>query len=57
MVDKEGNITDPYIQKSLEYSLDQESLGLINNSGKWDPATKNGIPVNSYKDPAIELQA
>jgi len=48
-VDKEGNITDPYIQKSLEYSLDQESLRIINQSGKWDPATKDGMPVNSYK--------
>jgi periplasmic protein TonB len=48
-VDKEGNITDPYFQKSLEYSLDQESLRIIIQSGKWDPATKDGIPVNSYK--------
>jgi periplasmic protein TonB len=48
-VDKVGNITDPYIQKSLEYSLDQESLRLIIQSGKWEPATKDGIPVNSCK--------
>jgi len=48
-VDKEGNITDPYIQKSLEYSLDQETLRIILQSGKWDPAIKNGIPINSYK--------
>jgi protein TonB len=48
-VDKEGNITDPYIQKSLEYSLDQESLRLIIQSGKWDPATKDGIPADSFK--------
>jgi protein TonB len=48
-VDKDGNITDPYIRKSLEYSLDQETLRIINQSGKWDPATKDGIPVNSYK--------
>jgi len=48
-VDKEGSITDPYIQKSLEYSLDQESLRIIIQSGKWDPATKDGIPVDSYK--------
>jgi len=48
-VDNEGHITDPYIQKSIEYSLDQESLRLIMQSGKWDPSTKDGIPVNSYK--------
>jgi hypothetical protein len=33
----------------LEYSLDQETLRIITSSGKWDPATKNGIPLNSYK--------
>jgi periplasmic protein TonB len=49
MVDRDGNITDPYIQKSLEYSLDQETLRIIARSGKWNPATKNGIPVDSYK--------
>jgi protein TonB len=48
-VDNEGNITDPYIQKSVEYSLDQETLRIIMQSGKWDPATKDGNPVNSYK--------
>jgi TonB family protein len=48
-VDKDGNITDPFFLKSLEYSLDQETLRIIVQSGKWDPATKNGIPVNSFK--------
>jgi periplasmic protein TonB len=48
-VDKDGNITDPYVRKSVEYSLDQESLRLIIQSGKWDPATKEAVPVNSYK--------
>ncbi len=48
-VDSEGTITDPYIQKSIEYSLDQEALRLIMKSGKWDPVIKDGIPVNSNK--------
>jgi periplasmic protein TonB len=48
-VDQEGNVRDPYFSKSVEYSLDQESLRIINQSGKWDPATKDGTPVNSYK--------
>jgi protein TonB len=47
IVDKEGNIRDPYIQKSQEYSMDQEALRLIKKSGKWEPALRNGIPVNS----------
>ena len=48
-VDKDGNIADPYIRKSVEYSLDQESLRLVIQSGKWDPALKDAIPVDSYK--------
>ena len=48
-VDKDGNIMDPYILKSLEYSLDQETLRIIIQSGKWIPATRNGMPVNSFK--------
>jgi protein TonB len=48
-VDKEGNITDPYIRKSVEYSLDQESLRLIIQSGKWNPAIKDSVPVDSYQ--------
>jgi periplasmic protein TonB len=48
-IDRDGNISDPYIQKSAEYSLDEEALRLINQSGKWDPAISNGIPVDSYK--------
>jgi periplasmic protein TonB len=49
IVDKEGNIRDPFILKSQEYSLDQESFRLIKKSGKWEPALRNGIPVNSYQ--------
>lgn len=48
-VDKDGNVSDPFIQKSIEYSLDEESLRLIKQSGKWEPATINGVPADSYK--------
>lgn len=55
-VDEEGNITDPYIQKSLEYSLDQETLRIITQSGKWDPAIKDGIPVSSYRTQPVNFR-
>jgi protein TonB len=55
-VDKDGTITDPYILKSLEYSLDQETLRIILQSGKWNPATKNGMPVNSFKIQALNFK-
>jgi periplasmic protein TonB len=49
IVDTMGVVQDPYIFKSLEYSLDQEALRVIGISGTWDPATKDGEKVKSYK--------
>ncbi len=49
IVDENGSVHDPYIQKSVEYSLDQASLKLIKDSGKWNPGVKNGVNVKTYK--------
>jgi protein TonB len=49
VVDKAGNVIDPYISASVEYSLDDEALQMINGSGKWEPAFQNGHNVKSYK--------
>jgi periplasmic protein TonB len=48
-IDEEGILNDPYIQKSVEYSIDQEALRLVVHSGKWVPATKDNSPVKSDK--------
>jgi len=48
MADKEGNVTDPRIFRSVEYSLDEEALRIIRKSPKWEPAIKNGKQVNMY---------
>jgi periplasmic protein TonB len=48
-VDGDGNVKESYILKSIEYSLDQESLRVINESGKWNPGVKDGIRVKTYK--------
>jgi len=54
LVDTTGAVKDPFIVKSIEYSLDQESIKLINNSGKWVAGQKNGIPITTYKiEPVI----
>jgi protein TonB len=49
VVDKAGKVLDTYISKSVEYSLDEEALRIINESGKWEPAFQNGHQVKSYK--------
>ena len=49
IVDEKGNIQHPEINKSAEYSLDEEALRLINVSPAWIPASKDGKIVKSYK--------
>jgi periplasmic protein TonB len=49
VVDANGDVKDLFILKSVEYSIDQSSLELIKNSGKWVPGMENGNPVKTYK--------
>jgi protein TonB len=56
IVDTNGVVKDPYLQKSVEYSIDQASLELIKKSGEWTPATKKGVPVKSYKMQPINFK-
>ena len=48
-VDSEGIVKEPFIFKSAEYSLDQEAIRIIKDSGKWTPGNKDGISVSSNK--------
>lgn len=49
IVDKTGIVMNSYISKSVEYSIDEEALKIINGSGKWESAFQNGHNVKSYK--------
>ena len=49
IVNTDGKPVDAEIHKSVEYSLDEESLRLIRNSPKWTPGQQNGKPVKTYK--------
>lgn len=49
IVDKDGTVSQPLIVRSVEYSLDDESLRVIIQSGKWTPAMKFGKEVRTYK--------
>lgn len=48
-VNKEGDVLNPYIEKSREYSLDLEALRIINHSGKWVPGIRDGEISSTYK--------
>lgn len=49
IVDTLGHISNIQIIKSVEYSLDQETLRIIAASPAWIPAFQNGRKVKSYK--------
>ena len=44
-VDTEGRIHDPFIDHSVEWSVDMETLRVLKESPRWTPATQNGKPV------------
>jgi protein TonB len=49
VVNKEGAIEDIDIYKSVEFSLDEETLRLFAKSPRWKPAVQDGKTVRSYK--------
>ena len=53
IVDESGKVLSPEINKSLEYSLDEEALRIIQKSPNWSPATKDGKVLKSYKKQPI----
>jgi protein TonB len=56
VVDENGAVQDPFLQKSREYSLDKESLRIIKKSGKWVPGRKHGEIVKTYKVQPINFR-
>ena len=56
IVDIEGHIISPEIIKSVEYSIDQEALRLIEQSPAWSPAMLDRKKVKSYKKQPITFR-
>jgi protein TonB len=56
VIDIYGNVMDPYIAQSVEYSLDKEALRIIKGSGGWLAASQNGRNVKSYKRQPINFR-
>ena len=48
MVDKQGKTTEIYMNKSVEFVLDEEAIRVIRESPLWIPAYQNGREVNAY---------
>lgn len=49
VVDEDGKVSEAEIVKSVEYSIDEEAIRLIEKSPKWSPSLKDGKRVKSYK--------
>lgn len=48
VLDESGHVTQPWIQKSVDISLDDESLRLIKLTPAWIPAEKDGKAIKSF---------
>ena len=48
VVDKEGEIKNAVIVKSVSESLDKEALRVVKSMPKWKPGILDGKPVNVY---------
>ncbi len=49
IIDKDGSVIQPEINKSVEYSLDEEALRIIGICDKWTAAVQDNRKVKSYK--------
>lgn len=45
IIDKEGNVTNPRIIRSVDPELDAEALRVIRQMPKWKPGIKDGKPI------------
>jgi protein TonB len=53
IVDQKGIVSDINITKSVEFSIDEESIRVIKNTPNWVPAVQDGRKVKSYKKQSI----
>lgn len=56
VVNKDGQVEDARINRSVEYSLDRESLRIIRMANEWMPAMQNGRKVKSYKKQPLQFK-
>ncbi len=55
VIDKEGNVKDAKILRSVDPALDKEALRLIKSMPKWKPGKHKGNPVNTYYNVPINF--
>ena len=53
IVDKDGSVSNVKPVTRLGYGMEEEVIRVIEMSGKWTPATRNGIPLKAYRKQPI----
>ncbi len=48
VVEKDGSVTHPEIERGADAALDAEAVRLVKKMPKWTPGRNNGIPVRSW---------
>ncbi|MDP4209633.1 MAG: energy transducer TonB [Bacteroidota bacterium] len=56
IVDKEGNVKEPEIARSIGGGCDEEAIRVVKLFPKWKPGYQNGKPVNAYFVLPIKFQ-
>ena len=54
--DKDGNVTDAVVTKSVDTLLDEEALKVVNASPKWKCGKVKGVKVRSYMTVPIDFK-
>lgn len=44
-VDVDGTLTDIYVKKSVDPTLDKEAVRVVKSMPKWNPGRRDGIPI------------
>lgn len=55
MINKEGRVSDIFIKKSTEWSVDTEAIRVIKKSIDWKPAYQYGKPIIYWKQQSISF--
>ncbi|HLA54131.1 MAG TPA: energy transducer TonB [Flavitalea sp.] len=55
-VDSAGSVQNTELFRSVEYSIDQETLRLMKASPKWNPGFQNGKYISTFKKQPLDFR-
>jgi len=55
-VDPDGSLSDISMETNFGYGMEKEVMRIIQKSGKWTPAIKDGKPIKAYRRQPVTFQ-